>query len=117
MSTLTEKLKAKKEAGANSAFWKPNEGDVLEGEVILIGTTITENGDAKYCDIQTETGKLSVFINSVLEKQFAQEGVEEGDTIAIEYLGKVKSKKGKREYKNYVVVKGDSTDSNSTEDA
>ena len=31
--------------------------------------------------------------------------MEEGDTVAIEYLGKVKSQKSQREYKNFIMVK------------
>src|SRR5271157_5808955 len=108
MSALTEKLKAKKQAINDSAFWHPEEGDVLEGEVVKRGTTITREGEAEFAEISTEEGKiLTVFLNSVLIKEFDKEKIEEGDTIAIEYLGKVKSQKSQREYKNFIAVKDD----------
>lgn len=110
MSTLAEKLKAKKEQ--QSGVWHPEEGDILEGRVTEIGNTITANGDAKYAHIETEQGKVTVFLNSVLQKQFEQEKVDIGDTIGIEFLGKVKSRKGKnKEYFNYLVAKADTDES------
>lgn len=108
MSTLTEKLKEKKAKQSN--VWHPEVGEILEGTVSEMGDTITANGDAKYAHIETETGKVTVFLNSVLQKQFEEEQVEEGDTIAIEFLGMVKSQKGKREYKNFCVVKSDAAE-------
>lgn len=108
MSVLTEKLKVKKQAINDAAFWHPEEGDVLEGELVKKGTTITREGEAEFAEIATEEGKIvTVFLNSVLIKEFDKEKVEEGDTIAIEYLGKVKSQKSQREYKNFIVVKDD----------
>src|SRR5271157_3116912 len=109
MSALTEKLKAKKQALNDSAFWHPEEGDTLEGEVVKRGTTITREGEAEFAEIATEDGKIvTIFLNSVLLKEFEKEKIEEGDTIAIEYLGKVKSRKSQREYKNFIAVKDDS---------
>lgn len=106
MSALTEKLKAKKQAISDSLFWHPEEGDVLEGEVVKRGTTITREGEAEFVEIASEDGKVvTVFMNSVLVKEFEKEKVEEGDIIAVEYLGKVKSQKSQREYKNFIVVK------------
>ncbi len=106
MSVLTEKLKVKKQAINDAAFWHPEEGDVLEGELVKRGTTITREGEAEFAEIAAEEGKIvTVFLNSVLIKEFDKEKVEEGDTIAIEYLGKVKSQKSQREYKNFIVVK------------
>ena len=107
MSALLDKLKEKEQQSSTSnGYWKPEEGEVLEGTVAKIGSTITSNGDATYCDLQTEAGKVSLFLNSVLKQAFANESVQEGDTIAIKYLGLEKSKKG-RQYKNYIVVKDD----------
>jgi|GEM_PF-2537365 len=106
MSALTEKLKTKKQAINDAAFWHPEEGDVLEGEVVKRGTTITREGEAEFAEIATEEGKIvTVFLNSVLMKEFDKEKVVEGDTIAIEYLGKVKSQKSQREYRNFIMVK------------
>jgi len=115
MSTLTDKLAAKK-AGQGET-WKPETiGDILEGKVIELGDTITEYGEAKYAHLETENGKVTVWLNSVLQQQFTDEKVEEGDVIAIEYTGMTKSKNGKRAYKSFVVVK-DSEDDNSGEAA
>lgn len=108
MSVISEKLKAKKEAQAEP--WHPNVDDILEGIVTEIGETQTDNGLAKYAHVETDTGKVTVFINSVLQKQFEQEKVEEGVSIGIQYLGKVKSKKSDNEYKNYLVVRADETE-------
>ncbi|MGO9016674.1 MAG: hypothetical protein ACLQF0_17065 [Dissulfurispiraceae bacterium] len=107
MSAISEKLAAKKER--LNEHWNPAVGDVLEGTVAEIGETPTANsgGGAMYARIQTDSGKRTVFINSVLEKQFDEEGIEEGSVIAIEFLGLVKSRKSNQEYKNYVVVKAD----------
>ncbi len=106
MSALTDKLQEKKQK--QTCVWHPAAaGEVTEGKVVLIGETITANGDAKFAEIETATGKMTVFLSSVLQKQFDMEKVEEGDTIAIEFMGEVKSSKSKRVYKNYVVVKGD----------
>ncbi len=106
MSALAEKLKEKKQR--QGYVWHPEVGEILEGKVSEMGDTITANGDAKYAHMETETGKITVFLNSVLQKQFEEEKVDEGDTIAIEFLGMVMSQKGKREYKNFCVVKADS---------
>lgn len=113
MSALTEKLAAKKQKQSDT--WKPETvGDTLEGKVLEIGDTITEYGDARYAHIETANSKVTVWLNSVLQQQFEDEKVQEGDVIAIEYTGQTKSKNGKRVYKSFVVVK-DTEDDNSGE--
>lgn len=100
---LEEKEKMKEK---DSTFWSPEEGEILEGKVAKIGTTITEYGDADFAEIELEGGvKKTVFINPILARQFEEEEVREGDEVAVKFLGKVQSKKTKRWTKNYVVAK------------
>lgn len=109
--SLINKIKEKEEEknkGYDVLFWKPMEGEIIEGEVIEMGETITENGDAEYIQILTEDGKkFMVFVNSVLRKLIVAEDVKIGDRIAIKYLGLVKSKKSKHKFKDYILVKDD----------
>lgn len=108
MSELMEKLREKEQKMTYSTtYWRPSEGDVIEGVVTDRGETITENGDAEYIQIDTEKGRFMVFLNSVLRHQLEAEGVQKGDTIAIKFLGLVQSKRSRRKYKKYLVAKGD----------
>lgn len=106
--SLTDKLTQKeKDRDKEGTYWKPAEGDILEGVASDIEDTITANGDAKVMDIETAEGKtFTIFVNSVLEKQFAEEKVKPGDKIAIKFLGLFPSHKNpKRKFKDYLVVK------------
>jgi len=107
-----EKLKEKEEQRNKeyeTQFWKPTEGEILEGKVVEMGDTITEYGDAEYLDIETADGKkYTVFLNSVLRKLVVEEDVKVDDHIAIKYLGLMQSKKKNRKFKDYVLVKDDS---------
>ena len=109
--SLVEKIKekeAEKNKGYNVLFWRPEPGEIIEGEVIEMGETITENGDAEYVQICADDGKkFMVFINSVLQKLILSEDVKVGDRIAIKFLGLVKSKKSKHKFKDYILVKDD----------
>ncbi len=110
---LMDKLKEKeneRQKGYDILFWRPNENEVIEGTVVEMGETITENGDAEYLQMETGngetgTGKFMIFINSVLRQMIVAEDVKVGDHIAIKFLGLVQSKKTKRKYKDYVLVK------------
>lgn len=109
MTDLSEKLKEKAAVRAKefgSTFWKPQDGEILEGEVTAMGSTITSAGEGEYVDIRTVDGEtFTVFINAILEKQIDVEEVKEGDRIAIQFLGRVPSKKNpKRSYKDYLLV-------------
>ena len=109
MSSLVDKIKEKEQERNKeyeTQFWKPAEGEILEGVVTEMGDTITEHGDAEYLDIETDGGKkFTVFINSVLRKLIAGEDVKVDDRIAIKYLGLVQSKKSNRKFKDYILVK------------
>lgn len=105
--TLAEKLKekeAEKSKGFETIFWKPKEGDVLEGIVQKRGTTITQYGERDFIEVITDEGKTyTIFCNKVLIEQ--AEGVGKGERIAIKYLGEVQSAKaGKKKYKDYILV-------------
>lgn len=103
---LAEKEK-ERDQGYEVAFWKPQEGEILEGVVTEFGETITEFGDAEYAQVETEGKKYMVFLNFGLKKQVDAEGVKEGDRVAIKFLGLVQSKKSKRKFKDYLLVKED----------
>lgn len=107
--SLTDKLKEKEQENVkefSTIFWKPKEGEVLEGKVEKIGQTITEFGDKNYLELVTDEGKkFTVFINAVLERLIEKEGVKKGDRVAIKYKGLGLSKKTKREFKDYILVK------------
>jgi DNA helicase TIP49 (TBP-interacting protein) len=109
---LADKLKEKKreqEKEYDVIFWKPTEGEIIEGTVEDIGTTITEHGDSDYVQIETEDGKkYMIFVNGYLKRLLEEEEVEKGDYIAIEFTGYVQSKKYKtRKFKSYVLVKAE----------
>jgi hypothetical protein len=112
MSSLIDKIKEKeteKNSGYEVQYWKPTEGETIEGIVTDMGNTITEYGDAEYLQIETDGGtKVMIFLNSILQRQVESEDVKVGDRIAIKYLGLVQSKKTKRKYKDYVLVKDES---------
>jgi hypothetical protein len=110
------KLKEKKQEQSkeyDALFWKPQEGDILEGKVTEIGTTITGFGDSDYIQIETEDQKkYMVFCNGVLKRLLDEEDVNVDDYIAIEFIGYVQSKKSKnRKFKDYVLVKADDAES------
>lgn len=115
--SLADKLKAKKEAAnQKGGVWQPQPGDVLEGIVSGGGSTITEYGDVEYSEITTDSGQtFTLFLSAVLRRLWAEEMVVEGDRIAIEFLGVEKAKKGKKTFKNFVLVKASDTDGDAPE--
>jgi hypothetical protein len=112
---LADKLKEKKKAAEKEydiLFWKPQEGETIEGIVREIGTTITGFGDSDYIQIETDKGKYMIFCNGVLKRLLDEEDVKVSDYIAIEFAGYVQSKKAKnRKFKDYVLVKADDAES------
>lgn len=112
--SLMDKLKEKEQERNKEysiLFWKPQEGEIIEGTIEEIGETITEYGDSEYVQIPTDDQKkYMVFINSVLKKLVEAEDVKVGDRVAIKYLGLSQSKKTKRKYKDYILVKDDPTE-------
>jgi len=117
MSALSEKLeakvKAKEQAKRQSQrqIWKPQkEGETLHGTVVALGTTITPFGEAEYCDIKEDDGKTwTVFLNKVLKDQFEADFVQKGTRVLIKFMGLKNSKKGSRQYKDYLVIVDDIT--------
>jgi hypothetical protein len=57
-----------------------------------------------------------VFLNSILKKLVEAEDVKVDDRIAIKFLGLTQSKKSKRKFKDYILVKDDSLDNEPTEE-
>jgi DNA helicase TIP49 (TBP-interacting protein) len=113
--SLLDKLKEKEseiEKGYDVLFWKPEPGEIIEGVVGEIGTTITGFGDSDYIQIQTEDDKkYMIFCNGYLKRLLEEEEVQEGDFIAIKFAGYVQSKKYKtRKFKSYILVKADDSE-------
>lgn len=109
---LSEKLREKEKEQDkvyDVLYWKPSEGDVLEGTVTDIGTTITAHGDSDFVQVETdEKKKFMVFCNGLLKRLLDEEEVKKGDYIAIRFKGFVQSKKSKtKRYRNYILVKDD----------
>jgi len=113
MSALMEKLKAKEQAKEQSQgrqIWKPAEGEILEGVVTEHATTITPFGEAEYCDIKEDDGKVwTIYPNKILAAQFEAEFVQKGTRVLIKFMGLKNSKKGSRRYKDYLVIVDDIT--------
>jgi len=117
MSALAEKLeakvKAKEQAKRQSPkqIWKPQkEGETLHGTVTEIGTTMTPFGEAEYCLLREDDGKTwTIYMNKILADQFEADFVREGTRVVIKFLGYKTSKKGSRQYKDYLVVLDDIT--------
>jgi len=108
--SLDQKLKEKEqERQKNRTIWKPEkEGETIQGKVTKIGKTITPFGEADYMEVETSPGQFqTIFMNVVLADRIREEGVNQGDTIAIKYMGMRKSKKGKKSYRDFVVAKAD----------
>lgn len=100
---LEQKEQEKKERD-NTLIWKPKEGETIEGTVVNIDTTTNTWGEQKYIEVETAEGRKTVFLSKVLQEKAEKESLEAGDKIAIKFLGLVKSIKGSKKYKNFVVV-------------
>lgn len=109
MEDLIKKLEEKeqKSSAKSIIYWKPMQGEVLQGVVEEAGSTITVYGEQEYLQLRTESGqRFLVWVNSVLKHQILSENIEVGDTIAVKYLGiKTSAKNRKKTYKDYVLVK------------
>ncbi len=111
--SLIEKLEQKeKEQKFSTIFWKPQPGEILEGIIRSRSETITIYGEQECINIETDDGAgvYIVFLSSLLKDLIDAEGAQEGDRIAIKFVGVKTSKKNKKKtYKDYVVVveKGD----------
>lgn len=82
--------------------WVPSEMPVVEGEIVSINQASSEYGPFQTIELRTATGtnySVAAF-HAVLKRQVEEAGLEPGDTIRVEYLGKGTSKKG-REFNNY----------------
>lgn len=108
--TLAEKIEQKekeRQTRFQTIFWKPQPGEVLEGTVRALGTTITTYGEQEYADVETADGTVyTVFLTRLLQDLFDAEGISEGDRIAIKFVGiKASAKNKNKTYKDFVVVK------------
>ena len=76
------------------------EGDVLEGIVKKTSAVVLGNRTAKFLNVETEKGLMTLWLGAVLESQL--EEVKKGDYIGVKYLGEVKGT-GVNPYKDYDV--------------
>jgi len=108
MENLNQKIEAKMKQRETKIgnSWRPEEGEILEGVVEKLGDSITIYGDQSFLEVTTGLGKVTVWLNSILQEQVEEEEISKGDHIAIKYLGLKKSKKGDRQWKDFIVVKG-----------
>ncbi|MFN3481042.1 MAG: hypothetical protein ACK415_11770 [Thermodesulfovibrionales bacterium] len=107
--SLIEKIEEKEKAKQSkfqTVFWKPQPGEVLEGTIAKRGETITSYGEQEYVDIAADDGTTyTVFLTSFLKTLLDAEGAEEGDRVAIKFLGiKTSAKNKKKTYKDWVVA-------------
>jgi len=106
MATMAEQMRAAMQQ--SKLVWRPQaEGEIIEGTVTEIGKTITENGEREFLKMQTEGGEKMVFLNRSLKKLVSKNMVDEGDRIAIGYVGQVVgtgAHEGKT-FKNYMLLK------------
>ena len=90
--------------GPETIIWRPAEGEVLEGEVIDMGKTITVFGEKEYLTVQSVDGKqYMVYQSDLLARKLKEANVVKGSRVAIKFLGLRQGKK-KRKYKDYLVV-------------
>lgn len=110
--SLIEKIKEKEKEQRkeyDSVFWKPTEGEIIEGSVNTeVGQIETAYGVREFIEVKTDEGKrYTIFLNKVLLDNIAKEDVKRGDRIAIKYLGEMScAKTPSKRFKNYILVKG-----------
>lgn len=107
--SILEKLQQEeqqRESKFSTYFWKPRPGEVLVGTVTKMGQTITAYGEKEFMDVQAEDGKVyTVFLTPVLQKLTEEKNVQEGQKVAIKFLGiKTSSKNKKKTYKDFILV-------------
>lgn len=106
LEKLEQEEKQREQGKWTTFFWKPRPGEVLVGTVVKMGETITAYGEKEFLDVQTEDGQVyTVFLTPVLQKLVQEKNVQEGQRVAIKFLGiKTSSKNKKKTYKDFVLV-------------
>lgn len=94
-------------ANVSGSIWKPKKkGDTLIGDVLTCRSESGEYGLQIKSIIGTETGALTVFLNSSMMRGFQDQGVDIGDRVAIQYKDDSKGSRGKPMALYAVVRKG-----------
>ena len=79
------------------------EGQKLTGTLVEIKTNQGQDNNSTIITIETDSGKCaSIWSSAVLDGKLAD--VRVGDYIQVEYLGKKKSEKTNREYKDWKLL-------------
>lgn len=109
MSSLVDKIEAKERARQREweiNFWRPKDGDILEGTVEDFASTINDRGEWQEMYLRKDDGKLFLLtLGAVLGRLIEEEGVKVGDRVAIKFLGPRVSKRTGRQYKDYILVR------------
>ncbi len=93
-----------KEAASGDVVKFENAGDFAEGE--LVGYEESKQYPNSYAvRFKDSDGEIKVvFVSGIVIDLFNSNSIKNGQEIKIEYLGKEKTKDGKREYNNYKVL-------------
>lgn len=84
--------------------WKPEVNDTLGGRVRYIGQRETQFGDQMTLEIITDDGELIArAINGALHSELESNHVEEGDVVAVKFLGQKIGATSGRSYNTYAV--------------
>lgn len=89
-----------KDGKKTSNSWRPNPKEYITGELIGIRTTHYKGKPVRVADLLNDETKeeISVWLTTVLEREFTDQKIHEGERIGIKYLGKVK------DYHDFVVM-------------
>jgi hypothetical protein len=89
-----------KEQEKANLFKFENEGDSIEGKLLLIRETETKFGSAEIAEIQTPSGTTEAFLISAGIQFFNLDSLI-GKTIKLVYTGKVKNETSGNSYKDF----------------
>lgn len=95
-----------KDGFEHAAAWRPEPGDIIRGTVTELAWGYSEYGEYPIVILQSNSGGESVAIHAfhtALRQRIEKLKPLSGDPLAVKFLGDVKSKDGKREYKGYLV--------------
>jgi len=95
-------------SGDYGETWEPDKGEVIVGKAIALRSADTKYGPKPVLEVQTSDGeKWSVWANRNLLDAMQEAGIDEGDRIAITFLGKevIQGKKGDFVMKTFTAEK------------
>lgn len=86
--------------------WKPEaEGAAVAGRITAIEEHTGQNNDSTLVTIETQdTMPVSIWLSTVLQREWDKLQPKRGDVIAIKYHGMRTASKSGREYKSYTLA-------------